>query len=142
MTTMEIAKLVLDYIRVLIWPAVAVAVCLVFKSPLVALLNRIRHAELPGGVAVDLDQDIREVRNLSAKVQEQPAPAEKRQGPGIPLTQANARMIQLGLRPSPSGLDMCYYRNLADRGLEGFARRALGVLYRSWCSASETVGRP
>ena len=29
------------------------------------------------------------------------------------MTEANARMIKLGLQPSPSGLDMAYYRNIA-----------------------------
>ena len=98
---MEIAKLVLEYLRVLIWPAVVATVCLVFRRQVVALLNRIRHAELPGGVALDLDQEIKEVKALSARVQEQPAPPEKQRGrPAIPLTEANARMIQLGLRIS------------------------------------------
>ena len=39
--------------------------------------------------------------------------AENRQS--IPLTEANARIIKLGLRPSPSGLDMDYYRKLASQ---------------------------
>ena len=82
---------------------------------LVALLNRIRRAELPGGVAVDLDQEIKEVKALSAKVQEEPTPPDRKRGPTIPLTEANARLIQLDLRPSLSGLDMSYYRNLAEQ---------------------------
>ena len=83
---------------------------------MVALLQRIRHADLPGGVGIDLDQEIKEAKALSAKVQEQPVPADKQRGrPTIPLTEANSRMLQLGLRPSPSGLDMSYYRSLADQ---------------------------
>lgn len=113
---METAKLVLEYIRVLIWPATVLTICLVFRRRLIALLNRIRHAQLPGGVAVDLDQEIMEARELSAKVKEQPAVPEKKRGrPAIPLTEANARMIQVGLQPSPSGLDMSYYRSLAEQ---------------------------
>ena len=113
---MEIAKLILEYIRALIWPATVIAICVLFRRQVIALLNRIRHAELPGGVAVDLDKEIDEVKSLSAKVQEQPAPSDRPRGrPTIPLTEANARMIQLGLRPSPSGLDMSYYRNLAEQ---------------------------
>jgi len=83
---------------------------------MVALLQRIRHAELPGGVGIDLDREIKEGKALSAKVQEQPVPVDKQRGrPAIPLTEANARMLHLGLRPSPSGLDMSYYRSLADQ---------------------------
>lgn len=112
---MEIAKLVLEYVRVLIWPTVVVTTCFAFRGELVTLLNRVRHAKLPGGVAVDLDQEIREVKALSAKVQEEPAPPDRQRRPAIPLTEANARLIQLSLRPSPSGLDMSYYRNLAEQ---------------------------
>lgn len=113
---MEVAKLVLDYLRTLIWPATVVIICMVFRQQVIALLSRIRHAELPGGVAIDLDQEIKDVKVLSAKIQEQPTPSDrKREGPAIPLTEANARMLQLGLRPSPSGLDMSYYRTLANQ---------------------------
>jgi hypothetical protein len=111
---MEIAKLILEYIRVLVWPTVVIGICLVFRGQLVALFNRIRHAELPGGVALDLDQEIKEVKALSAKVQETPAPPERKRGPSIPLTEANVRLIQLGMKPSPSGLDMSYYRELGE----------------------------
>ena len=112
---MEIAKLVLEYLRVLIWPGVAIGVSLIFRKPLIALLERVRHAELPGGVAIDLAEQIKDAKVLSTKVQETPPPPERRTGPAIPLTEANSRMIQLGLRPSPSGLDMSYYRNLAKQ---------------------------
>ena len=112
---MEIAKLVLEYLRVLIWPGVAIGVSLIFQKPLIALLERIRHAELPGGGAIDLADQIKEAKVLSNKVQGTPPPPERKTGPTIPLTQANARMIQLGLRPSPSGLDMSYYRDLAQQ---------------------------
>jgi len=113
---MEVAQLVLDYLRVLIWPAAVITICLVFRRQVVALLDRVRRAELPGGFAVDIERDIMEVKSLSATVRQQPAPPDKSRGrPAIPLTEANARMIQLGLRPSPSGLDISYYRNLAEQ---------------------------
>lgn len=81
-----------------------------------ALMERIRHADLPWGVGVDLDQEIKEAKSLSAKVQEQPVPDDRQRGrPAIPLTEANARMLHLGLRPSPSGLDMSYYRSISDQ---------------------------
>ncbi len=46
----DIAKLVLEYIRALAWPAVVVAVTTAFKTELKALIARIRHADLPGGI--------------------------------------------------------------------------------------------
>ena len=110
--TMEVAKLVLEYLRVLIWPVAVVTICLTFRRQVVALLNRIRHAELPGGFAVDIEQEIEDAKALSAKVQEQPPPPDKNRGrASIPLTEANARMMKLGLHPSPSGLDISSTEN-------------------------------
>lgn len=112
---MEIANLVLAYIRVLIWPAVVLVICLVFRDQLIALISRVRRAELPGGIAIDLDREIREAKALSVKVQEEPKRPGTKRGNIIQFTEANARLIQLGLRPSPSGLDMSYYRDIAQQ---------------------------
>lgn len=135
---MEVAKLVLEFLRVLIWPATVVGVLLLFRRQVLGLLHRIRHADLPGGIAVDLEREIKEAKALSAQVQEQPVPSEKQRGrPAIPLTEANARMLQLGLRPSPSGLDMSYYKALAEQdpnvALAGL-RIELDVLARNLAS--------
>jgi hypothetical protein len=112
---MELAHLILEYIQVLIWPIVVFAICIFFRSQLTNLLNRLKHADLPGGVSVDLGQDITDAKELSSKVQATPSRSDRRRGPVLPLTEANTRMIQLDLRPSPSGLDMGYYRQLADQ---------------------------
>jgi hypothetical protein len=119
---MEVAKLVLEYIKVLIWPLSVILTVLIFRKQVSELVQRIRHAELPGGVTIDLDQEIKEAKLLSTKVQEAidakdtPGGARSETNrPSIPLTEANTRMLKLGLRPSPSGLDMHYYRRLADQ---------------------------
>lgn len=111
---MEIARLVLEYLRVLSWPLAALTIALVFRFEVTALLKRLRHATLPGGTSLDFQERVEEARQLSAKIKSSPEVA-KHHGPSIPLTEANARMMQLGLRPSPSGLDMNYYRDLAKQ---------------------------
>ena len=70
---------------------------------------------LPGGLSVDLQEEVHEVKELSEKVESAELPGDRKRTPGIPKTEANARMIQLGLRPSPSGLDLSYYREIAER---------------------------
>jgi hypothetical protein len=114
---MEMAKLVLEYIKALVWPAVAIGFGLAFKKQIGELIARVRHAKLPGGIDLDFPEVIAEAKRLSAKVEATPAevPTERKRLPSIPLTEANARMIKLGLRPSPSGLDMGYYRALASQ---------------------------
>ena len=108
---MEIARLVLDYLEALAWPLVALIVAMLFRHEVRALLARIRKAALPGGVSLDFEEEIQEAKLLSEKVEA----SVKETRPSIPLSEANARMLQLGLRPSPSGLDISYYRDLASQ---------------------------
>lgn len=114
---MEIAKIILEYIQALIWPSIVVFLALSFKKELAALLGRIKSAKLPGGVSFDLNEKIQEVKVLSNEVQETvSAKLEEHKGkPTIPLTEANARLIQLGFQPSPSGMDMNYYLQFASQ---------------------------
>jgi hypothetical protein len=112
---MEIAKLVLEYVRALIWPTTVLTLSLFFRSEIKKVFARLRKAVLPGGVSIDLQEEVREVKELSEKVESAAPPVDRKRTPGIPQTEANARMIQLGLRPSPSGLDLSYYREIAER---------------------------
>ncbi|MFZ0798049.1 MAG: hypothetical protein WCA13_18105 [Terriglobales bacterium] len=109
---MDIAKLVLEYVKALAWPLTVIALSLSFRSEIKRLLARLRKAVLPGGVSFDLQEEVREVKELSEKVES--APTERRKKPGIPLTEANARMMKLGLAPMLSGLDIGYYRSMAE----------------------------
>lgn len=111
---MEIAKLVLEYIKALAWPLTVIALSLSFRSEIKRLLARLKKAVLPGGVSVDLQEEVREVKQLSEKVESAPPPVDRKKKPGIPLTEANARMMKLGLAPMLSGLDVGYYRSMAE----------------------------
>lgn len=110
----DLAELILSYLEALAWPAVALMAVLLFRKPLSAVLLRLKSAQLPGSVKLDFNEAIREARKLSRNVSQAPLPEKARGRPSIPLTEANARMLELGLRPSSSGLDMSYYHELAD----------------------------
>src|SRR4051812_10808728 len=99
---MEIAQLVLEYAKVLIWPIVVIIVVAMFRIQLSAKIRRLQKAELPMGVSLDFQEELQEAKSLSKQV-EKSTENEARQ-PTMPLTKANAKMIQLGLQPSPSGL--------------------------------------
>lgn len=113
----EHAKLILAFVQAVAWPLTVLIIAFGFRKELVAIIGRLRKADLPGGVSLDFAEEVAEARQLSREVEAQPLPkpslAPKAQLPSIPLTEANARMINLGLQPSPSGLDMDHYRNLA-----------------------------
>jgi len=113
---MEAAKLVLEYIKVIIWPITVNFLFIFFRKELIFLLKRVRKASLPGGVSLEtFPEEIREAKLLSSEVQKEGKNKEKKKTRHtIPLTEANARMLNLGLYPSPSGLELEYYRNLIE----------------------------
>jgi hypothetical protein len=109
----EIAKLFLEYIKVLIWPSVVIFLVLLFYRQLSALLGRIKSANLPGGVSLDFNEAVQEIKKLSKEVEPPKPPKGSKKMPMLPLTEANSKMLKLGLQPSPSGLDFKRYRELA-----------------------------
>lgn len=112
---MEIAKLVLEYMKVLIWPCILVFLSLYFNAQIAGIFERLQSAKLPGGISIVMSAKIQEVQRLSTKVQA--AVSQKKEEhkdiPYIPLNEVNSRLIELGFRPSPSGMDMDYYRDIA-----------------------------
>ena len=110
---MQIAKLVLEFLKALIWPVTVLLLAWVFKREIRAVLARMRKAVLPGGVSVDFENQIIETKELATRVEAAEPPANRPQSAVLPLTEANSRMITLGLTPTPSGLDMNYYKRIA-----------------------------
>jgi len=114
--TVELAKLILEYIRVFIWPITVFAAILLFYKQIRNLIGRVKRADFPGGIAIEtFPEEIQQAKKLSIEVKDDKETGEKKnRGPAIPLTEANAEMINLGLIPSPSGLDLSYYRIRAE----------------------------
>lgn len=112
---MEVARIILEYLQVLAWPAVAILALFLFRDPLTETLRRLRGAGLPGGVSLDFGQEVREAQDLSREVAKATRKGPERPTPMLPLTEANARLISLGLQPSPSGLEMSRYLELAQQ---------------------------
>jgi hypothetical protein len=110
---MEVTKLILEFTKALAWPLASLVIAFIFREPISSILSRIRKAGLPGGVSVDFEEEIREAQVLSERVGSDLGPPGRPSVPTIPLTETNARMISVGLRPTPSGLDMSYYRAIA-----------------------------
>src|ERR1017187_1921936 len=111
---MEIVKIVLEFVKALAWPITVAALVWMFRAPIRLVLHRLRKAELPGGVSIDFQDEIQAAKELSAKVEAQPLAPDRARIPTLPITEANARMLSLGLRPPSSGLDMTYYRDIAN----------------------------
>ncbi len=76
-------------------------------------MARIRKAALPGGVSIDFEEQILETKELATRIEATPPSPTRPHTAVLPLTEANSRMISLGLKPTPSGLDLSYYRSIA-----------------------------
>ncbi|MBN1123627.1 MAG: hypothetical protein JXA82_01370 [Sedimentisphaerales bacterium] len=112
-----VIELLIQLIGVVAWPVTVIIILLVFRRNIESLFLRVKRADLPGGVSIETFPDeIREAIELSQEVKEEKPIQEIKEGrPVIPLTEVNVRMLNLGLSPSPSGLDINYYRQLAEK---------------------------
>jgi uncharacterized protein DUF4145 len=111
---LELAGLILEYLRVLSWPVVALIFLYIFKSHIENLFARLKSATIPGGISIDLSEEIVVAKTLSAKIPISTPPEGKEDVPLISQSKINLRMISLGLDPSPSGLNSDRYRSLAS----------------------------
>jgi hypothetical protein len=111
---MEIAKLVLEFVKACAWPITVIFLGIYFRKSLKAILARITKASLPGGVELDFRDEIEQAQNLSEEILEAPTPklAEKLAAP-LAGSDVNKRLVDLGLEPVNSELNIAYFKELA-----------------------------
>jgi len=109
---MNTAELILEYLKVPIWPSLILSIILLFRQQINNRIRDLQKADLPGGVSFSFRAEIREAEKLSEQVSAEPAP-QARATKSLLTTEANLRMIELGFHPSPSGLNVNYYHDLA-----------------------------
>ena len=118
---MEITKLILEFFKVLVWPIVLFVILAIYHDEIKSILNRLKKAELPGGITFEaFPQHIEEAKVISHDVKKEISMEQNKINKSkvhtlLPLTEANTRMINLGLSPSPSGLEMDYYKAISEQ---------------------------
>lgn len=110
---MKLAELILEYLKVIIWPSLILGIVLIFRKQIDSRIRDLQKADLPGGVSFSFRAEIQEAEKLSVQVSAEPSPPQAEGSKSLPLTEANLKMLKLGLQPSPSGLNVNYYRDLA-----------------------------
>ncbi|MBS0024120.1 hypothetical protein [Microbacterium paraoxydans] len=91
--TMELANLLLEYLKVLAWPIAVITLALLYKRPLISVLDRLRKAT-GWGATLELENEARELADESAQLE-----------------------IKEGLVPSSTGDETALDIRGADRGL-------------------------
>lgn len=117
------SRIILEYIKTLIWPTIVLILMFWYRQDIGYLLKNVKKLRLPGGTFIEtFPQVLEEAKNLSVKVideikvaDEERMQKHQEKHPQIPLNEANARMLNLGLAPSPSGLELSYYQILAEQ---------------------------
>jgi hypothetical protein len=111
---MEIAEIILEYVKVFAWPITIIFLAIYFRASLKAILARITKASLPGGVELDFKDEIEKAQTLSEKILESPKPklTEKTAVP-LPSSDVNKKLVALGLEPLNSELNVDYFKAIA-----------------------------
>jgi len=119
---MEVATLVLEYIKVLIWPFTVIVILITFRKEVSKLFDRAKKLDLPGGISLEVfEEKIQEAKQIAkevaVEVRSELEVQKKLKEPKSIITEAemNKKMIELGLKPSPSGLKISYYQEIASK---------------------------
>lgn len=114
----ELLKIILDFVGTIIWPAVVLLFLLVFKPEIKKLLDKAKKLELPGGLSIEtVGEEISKAKELAKEIKTERKPEIQtliNHALKNSETKANKRMFELGLEQSPSGLDLNYYKRIAD----------------------------
>lgn len=114
----QLLKIILDFIGTIMWPVTVLIIIYLFQQEIKELLLRARRIVLPGGISLEtIESDILQAKALSIEVKNERTPEiQKKIKEALPSlqTDVNKKMIELGLTPSPSGLDINYYRKMVD----------------------------
>jgi len=109
---MEIAKLVLEFVKALAWPTVVLLAVWFFRRELSALVATLEHVKLPGGAELEWKRELKVAEAAAEKVEA----SEKGRVPEEATRDELIRQIyERGFLRSPSEYDFAYYRALAER---------------------------
>ncbi|MGI4750540.1 MAG: DUF4145 domain-containing protein [Janthinobacterium lividum] len=113
----ELLKIILDFIGTVIWPIIIVILVSLFKTQIREFFTRAKKLELPGGFSVEIENDIQQAKELATEIKTDRKPEIEKfiKEKGVRFqSDANMKMLQLGLTPSPSGLDLNYYKSISE----------------------------
>ena len=111
---MELIKIILNFVSSLIWPGIALFVIVKFQEPIAALFRRLQSAKLPAGMSFEFGEALKEATEIAHDLTANPDEKDNSYAK-IPPTDANRLLIERGLRPSPSGLDLNIYKNMVSQ---------------------------
>ena len=113
----ELLKIILEFVGTISWPITVLLMVIVFRRQIRKIVDNAKKVELPGGVSFEIEKEINQAKQLATQVREERNPETQNLIDKEVKNQesvANERMKKLGLKLSPSGLDLTYYKNIAQ----------------------------
>ncbi len=120
--TYELLEIILDFISTLLWPIIVISIVVIFRKEIRKLVGNAKKLELPGGISIEtvVGNEITKAKELAKEIKTERKPEVQYIIDHADIqknTIANKRMIELGLKTSPSGLDLNYYKRIAETDL-------------------------
>jgi len=109
---MEVAKLVLEYIKVMVWPFVTLVAIYNFKPELAGLFSSIKKLKLPGGTEIDWEEMVEEAEEAAESIK------NPRRELSVEVAEEKAfieQSIRHGLDLSPSNYNFSFYLEMAEK---------------------------
>lgn len=110
---MDIAKLSLEFVKVIAWPVVVLVAVLVFRKELATLISRLRNMKLPGGTEFNFNEAVISIEKSSRETSRALKPPSSRQ-PLAFRQRVNSFIQEKKLMVSQSGYDLAYYLDIAQ----------------------------
>ncbi|MCK4663883.1 MAG: DUF4145 domain-containing protein [Bacteroidales bacterium] len=119
--TYGLLKIILDFISTILWPIIVIVFILIFRKDITKIIGKAKKVELPGGISIEtVGEEISKAKELAKEIKNERKPEIQSIINHVDRqkdTLANIRMIELGLQTSPSGLDLTYYKKIAETDL-------------------------
>lgn len=114
-------EIVLEYIKVIIYPLLIVTFLLYFRNEISKMLLGLRKINIPGGISFEaFGKKLEEAEKISEDVKKDVEERNKRKktkenlGIDKNKVEINNKLIELGLKPSISGLKIEFFKDLAN----------------------------
>lgn len=111
---MDTAELILEYLKALMWPAVALLAILLFKRELRELFGSVQRLRLPGGTELDWQKKLAEVEAAADKVESVTSVIDPSWNTKDRFQEQVKKTDQKGLQRSATDFDFSYYAQIAE----------------------------
>lgn len=114
-------EIILEYFKVAVYPLLIISFIIYFRKEISKMLLGLRKINIPGGISFEaFEKKLEEADKISEDVKKDVEERNKKIKTKSKLsinkdnTEINSRLIELGLKPSLSGLQISFFKDIAN----------------------------